>query len=160
MPTSLHLIRHAHAGSRADWEGDDELRPLSERGEHQAAAIADALVDAGIDRLLTSRYARCRQTLEPLGAKVGVPIEDLDVLAEGAWGTDALAALVAQVGEGRTVAACSHGDVIPEIVAAAVRRGAELVGPSALKKGARYECEVADGRITRLVAVAPPDRDA
>ena len=69
MPTSLHLIRHAYAGSRADWEGDDELRPLSERGEHQAAAIADALLDAGIDRLLTSRYARCRQTLEPLGAK-------------------------------------------------------------------------------------------
>ena len=66
--------------------------------------------------------------------------------------------LLAAVGEGRTVAACSHGDVIPEIVAAAVRRGAELVGPSTPKKGARYECDVADGRIVRLVAVAAPDR--
>ena len=101
---------------------------------------------------------RCRQTLEPLGARAGVAIDDLDPLAEGAWGTDALAALLAEVALGRTVAACSHGDVIPEIVAAAVRRGADLLGPAALKKGARYECEVIDGRIARLVAIAPPDR--
>lgn len=160
MPTPLHLIRHAHAGSRAEWEGDDELRPLSARGTAQAAAIAEALADAGIDRLLTSRYVRCRQTLEPLAARAGASIDDLDELAEGGWGNDALDALLAEVASGRIVAACSHGDVIPAIVATAVRRGAELIGPSAPKKGARYACEVADGQISRIVAVPPPDREA
>lgn len=160
MPPSLHLIRHAHAGSRADWSGDDALRPLSARGEAQADAIAGALAEAGIDLLLTSRYVRCRQTLEPLGAKLGLGIADQDELAEGAWGNDALDALLTAVASGRTVAACSHGDVIPAIVAVAVRRGAELVGPAAAKKGARYACEVVDGQIARLVAFPPPDRDA
>ena len=158
MAPSLHLIRHAHAGSRTDWTDDDELRPLSERGEQQAAAIAEALADAGIDLLWTSSYVRCRQTLQPLAATLGRTVDDRTELAEGAWGTDALEVLLAAVGEGRTVAACSHGDVIPEILAAAVRRGAELIGPSTPKKGARYECDVADGRIVRLVAVAAPDR--
>ena len=157
MPTSLHLIRHAHAGSRSDWAGDDEIRPLSTRGERQAEAIGGALADAGIDRLLTSRYVRCRQTLEPLAARLGARIDDLEELAEGGWGNDALDALLAEVAAGRTVAACSHGDVIPAILATAVRRGAELVGPSAPKKGARYECEVVEGQISRIVAVPPPD---
>ncbi len=158
MPPSLHLIRHAHAGSRSDWDGDDELRPLSPRGDQQAKAIGEALADAGIEVLWTSRYVRCRQTLEPLADELGLPIDDLDALAEGGWGNDALDAVLAVVAEGRTVAACSHGDVIPAMVATAVRRGAELIGPSAPKKGARYECEVADGQITRLVAIDPPDR--
>jgi broad specificity phosphatase PhoE len=160
MTTHLHLIRHAHAGSRSEWTEDDELRPLSDRGLRQAAAIATALTGAGIDLLLTSRYVRCRQTLEPLAAALGLPVADDALLAEGGWGNDALDALLSAVGEGRTVAACSHGDVIPAIVATAVRRGAELVGPSAPKKGARYECEVRDGQIVRLVAVPPPDRYA
>ncbi|MEZ5182598.1 MAG: histidine phosphatase family protein [Acidimicrobiales bacterium] len=94
MAPSLHLIRHAHADNH-DWDDDDELRPLSERGEHQAAAIADALVDAGIDVLWTSRYVRCRQTLQPLAAKLGRSVDDRAELAEGAWGGDALEALLA-----------------------------------------------------------------
>ena len=61
--TELHLIRHAHAGSRSEWEGDDEVRPLSKRGWRQAEAIGVALADSGIDLLWTSRYVRCRQTL-------------------------------------------------------------------------------------------------
>jgi 8-oxo-dGTP diphosphatase len=157
MRPSLHLIRHAHAGSRSNWDGDDQLRPLSDRGDAQAAEIADALVEAGIDRLVTSRYVRCRQTLEPLATELGLPVEDLDELAEGGWGSDALDVLLAAVAEGHIVAACSHGDVIPAIVATAVRRGAALEGPGALKKGARYECHLEHGQITLLVAVAPPD---
>jgi 8-oxo-dGTP diphosphatase len=131
---------------------------LSDRGEAQATEIGDALLDAGIDRLWTSRYLRCRQTLEPLAAALGLPVDDLDELAEGAWGNDALDVLLAAVAEGHIVAACSHGDVIPAIVATAVRRGAALEGPGALKKGARYECHIEHGQITLLVAVPPPDR--
>jgi len=34
--TELHLIRHADAGDPAAWEGADEARPLSPKGEKQA----------------------------------------------------------------------------------------------------------------------------
>ena len=155
----VHLVRHAKAGQRAAWEGDDRVRPLTKNGWRQAEAIADHLAARGASVLLTSPYLRCRQTLEPLGDRLGLPVEDRASLAEGGWGNDALDELLAAAAEGRTVAACSHGDVIPAIVATAVRRGAELVGPSAPKKGARYECEVAEGQISRIVAVPPPDRE-
>jgi 8-oxo-dGTP diphosphatase len=157
--TELHLIRHAHAGSRSEWEGDDEVRPLSKRGWRQAEAIGVALAGSGIDLLWTSRYLRCRQTLEPLAATLDLPVADHDLLAEGGWGNDALDALLEAVAGGRTVGACSHGDVIPAIVASATRRGAVLEGPRALTKGARYECTVEDGQVTRIVAVPAPDRE-
>jgi 8-oxo-dGTP diphosphatase len=156
--TDLHLIRHAHAGSRSEWEDDDALRPLSKRGRAQADAIAEALAGAGIDVLWTSRYLRCRQTLEPLAAMLDLPITDHDLLAEGSWGNEALDALLDAAADGTVIAASSHGDVIPAIVAAATRRGAELSGPRALTKGARYECAIVDGQISRIVAVAAPDR--
>lgn len=154
----LHLIRHAAAGSRAEWTDDDEERPLSKRGRRQAEAIADALADAGVDVLLSSRYLRCRQTLEPLAGNLRLPVEVCEALTEGAWGTDALDALLAEAADGSTVAACSHGDVIPALVSAAVRRGATLEGPGSPAKGARYVCTIADGQIARIVHVDAPDR--
>jgi len=153
----IHLVRHAHAGSRAAWDEADDRRPLSPRGEAQARIVCDALAAAGIDALWTSHYLRCRQTLEPLGDRLGLPVEDRASLAEGGWGNDALDELLAAAAEGRTVAACSHGDVIPAIVATAVRRGADLVGPSALKKSARYVLDVADGQVQRITHVDAPD---
>jgi 8-oxo-(d)GTP phosphatase len=32
----LVLVRHASAGDRPEWEGDDRLRPLDKRGRKQA----------------------------------------------------------------------------------------------------------------------------
>ena len=153
----LYLIRHAHAGSRSAWDGDDTRRPLSSRGEGQAQAVASQLADAGIDLLWTSPYLRCRQTLEPLARKLGLEILDSEAFAEGTAGPVALDAALDAVASGRTLAVCSHGDVIPDLASAAVRRGADLVGGNALKKGARFDCTVVDGQIARLVNVAPPD---
>ncbi len=153
----LHLIRHAHAGSRSAWEGPDDERPLSGRGRRQADALATAFDGSPLDVLWTSPYLRCRQTLEPLAAARGLPIADSPVVAEGAAGPTALDACLAEATAGRVLAMCSHGDVIPAMVAAAVRRGAQLDGPRALTKGARYVCTVADGQVTEIVHVSAPD---
>jgi phosphohistidine phosphatase SixA len=42
---TIFLVRHAHAGKRSEWEGDDAARPLSERGAAQTAAITALLAD-------------------------------------------------------------------------------------------------------------------
>jgi len=154
----IHLIRHAHAGSRKGWKGDDVDRPLSPRGRAQAEAIRDALADAEVDLLLSSAYVRCVQTLEPLAVATGRLVEVADPLTEGGGGTEALDLLLRHAAAGRTVAACSHGDVIPAVVATALGRGAELVGSPSPSKGARYVLTVVDGQVTRLVHVDPPDR--
>ena len=77
-------------------------------------------------------------------------------LAEGADGTTALDELLAAAAAGSVVAACSHGDVIPMLVRAALARGAELVGPPSPKKAARYELSVTDGQVDRLTHVPAP----
>ena len=64
----LLLVRHGSAGSRSEWEGDDRDRGLDERGVDQARRLVQELADLPIDRILTSPYRRCVQTVEPLAA--------------------------------------------------------------------------------------------
>ena len=42
----LYVIRHSAAGNRSEWQRSDDLRPLSNKGRRQAAAIADTLASA------------------------------------------------------------------------------------------------------------------
>jgi 8-oxo-dGTP diphosphatase len=79
----LYLVRHAKAGSRHHWEGPDEERPLTRAGRAQAEALATHLGGAPTERVLSSPYVRCVQTVEPLAAKVGTTVEITDALAEG-----------------------------------------------------------------------------
>ena len=39
----IHLVRHARALPRGEWDGEDLLRPLSDRGQREAEALADHL---------------------------------------------------------------------------------------------------------------------
>ena len=42
---TIYLVRHAKAGDRASWPGDDFLRPLSRRGQIQAEALVEQFAD-------------------------------------------------------------------------------------------------------------------
>jgi 8-oxo-dGTP diphosphatase len=128
----LYLVRHAKAGTRRDWFGDDRERPISKAGSIQAEALADLLAPLRPVRLVSSPFRRCVQTLEPLAARLGLPIETTAVLAEGGDFKAALA-LLASV-DNRSVL-CSHGDVIPEVIGALERRGMEIDGEPNWRKG-------------------------
>lgn len=156
----IHLIRHAHAGSRKGWDGDDLERPLSDRGWGQAEGIEKDLADAGIDRLWSSSYVRCLQTLDPLADRLGLEVEVVEPLSEGGSGAEALDLLLYAARSGLTLAACSHGDVIPAVVATALGRGASLDGPASAAKGGRYVLAVADGAVAAVRYVPPTDRTA
>jgi len=69
------LVRHAHAGERKEWKGNDALRPIDERGRQQADRIGVVLSLLRPERLISATPLRCKQTLEPLAARLGgVPI--------------------------------------------------------------------------------------
>src|SRR6185295_6959465 len=81
---TIYLVRHAQAGDRHEWNGDDFERPLSPKGLRQARSLAEQYGDRPITRVLSSSYIRCRQTVEPIAEARGVPVESSDAMTEGA----------------------------------------------------------------------------
>jgi 8-oxo-dGTP diphosphatase len=110
----VFLVRHARAGDRARWTGDDRGRPLDGRGRRQADAMVAPLAGYALTRLVSSPYLRCVQTLEPLSARLAMRVEHDHALAEGGSAEDARA-LLDRLGPGPLVL-CTHGDVMEALV--------------------------------------------
>lgn len=111
---TVFLIRHAHAGDRSGWSGDDRLRPLSPRGHAQAEDIARLLSERPITVVRSSPAIRCLQTVAPLARALTCTVESDARLHEGSDAEAALT-LIDEI-PGGELALCSHGDVIPELI--------------------------------------------
>jgi phosphohistidine phosphatase len=83
--TTVHLVRHAHAGDPERWDGPDELRPLSPKGRKQAERLGAFLVRAGIrpDRIISSPKVRALQTAELVGEALGLEVGVHERLSSG-----------------------------------------------------------------------------
>ena len=147
---TLLLVRHAVALRRSDWTKPDGLRPLSPRGYEQAERLPELLRPFAVDRVLSSPSTRCVETVQPLAARLAVPVEELPQLAEGSGAT--AADLVR--GLGSAVVLCTHGDVLPELLVALVP-GIERNGDGGVtcEKGATWV--VADD-LSSAQYLAPP----
>lgn len=141
---SVYLVRHAHAGSRAAWSGDDDLRPLSTKGDRQAQALRGHLDGVGVGCLVSSPSLRCVQTLEPLAHALDTSVETRDELYEGA-DADAALALLLKLAP-RDPAVCTHGDVIPKIIRRLVGEGMKTKDANVSQKGSMWVIEIDDGR--------------
>lgn len=139
---ALELVPHCSSAPRDGWVGDHDVRPLSNLGRQQAHALVAAL-GTDIDAIFSSPALRCRQTVEPLARAANRPVETLAELAEGdgfrepaAWTQGLLAPMAGPAAgawaagrmlralmimcdryAGGRVVACSHGDVIPVLLA-------------------------------------------
>jgi 8-oxo-(d)GTP phosphatase len=122
---TLLVIRHAWAGEASEWDGDDRLRPLDERGRQQAAALADALAELEVRRVLSSPATRCVQTVEPLAHVRGLSVERCDELGEERQDRDGAELARSLVGE--PVAMCVHGGLSDAAFGASQKKGETLV---------------------------------
>jgi 8-oxo-dGTP diphosphatase len=132
-PTLL-LVRHAKAGSRSDWAGDDDLRPLDGRGRRQARRLAQVLPLFAPTAVLSAERTRCRETVEPLAEVLGLPVQPLPEVGEEEFAADPQAALAVverflepRSAPGVTVV-CSQGGAIPSMLMALGVRWAGLAG--------------------------------
>jgi 8-oxo-dGTP diphosphatase len=121
----LLVIRHARAGDRAEWQGDDRKRPLDKRGRRQAQALVDELAEFPLTRILSSPYDRCVQTVEPLAAARGLQIEVRDELGEERQYLEGAALARSLVGE--PVALCVHGGLSDAAFGERQKKGEMLV---------------------------------
>jgi 8-oxo-dGTP diphosphatase len=150
----LYVVRHADAGHRSQWDGSDEDRPLSPRGERQAKGIADQLEESGAVRLVSSPYTRCVQTLEPLAKRLGLRVERDERLAEGAGAVGPLELAAELVG--RVGVLCSHGDVIPDLLDVLVRDGVKLKDDLRWQKASTWVLSRDGGKLAKGRYVPPP----
>ncbi|MGZ8753499.1 MAG: SixA phosphatase family protein [Acidimicrobiia bacterium] len=150
---TVWVVRHAKAGSRRAWSGEDARRPLSKPGRRQADALGELLASASFDRIVSSPFVRCRETVEPLAASAKLEVALDERLAEGAgpYGALSLVREAAPIGG----VLCSHGDVIPELLARLERSGIDLGDDPRCEKGSVWALEL-DGQHVVSARYLPP----
>jgi 8-oxo-dGTP pyrophosphatase MutT (NUDIX family)/phosphohistidine phosphatase SixA len=139
------LLRHARAGKRSQWTGEDALRPLESRGIEQSLALAPFLELFAPRRVLAADRLRCVQTVDPLANLLGRPVEvaaefnDEAFLRAPRITLERLLELAAD-----SVCICSQGYTVPALIDAL---GLAAHGQSsATHKGATWAISVVAGR--------------
>lgn len=137
------MVRHAKAGSRSHWSGDDKLRPLSKKGKKQAEELVAILAPYPISTIFSSPYLRCLQTVEPLARAHRIAVRSSSSLAEG----HGLAGLAEFFGDGKLNDAVlsTHGDIVWELVEDLVNRHVIKAGDGGFEKGSVWVVEVEAG---------------
>ena len=112
-------VRHG----QSTWNAMDRMQghelspPLTDLGREQAALAAEALVDRGVVRVLSSPAVRARQTADIIAARLGLEVVEEPLLLEKGLDEDK-ANVLARIREllvhdlPDTTVAVSHGDVI------------------------------------------------
>ena len=149
-----YVVRHAKAGDRSDWPGDDRLRPLTKSGQRQAEALAEMLEGEPIDKILSSGYLRCMQTVEPLGVRRTLSVEPVKELEEGAGGESVLRLI--QKHRGRNLVLCTHGDVMEELLEGLIAQGLVQRARANMEKGSTWVLDETGGKITGARYLAAP----
>jgi 8-oxo-(d)GTP phosphatase len=116
----IALVRHARAGKSSAWHADDTLRPLDPSGRGQARLLAPFLEAFAPQRIIAADRVRCVQTVEPLAARLTLPItEDARFDDEGyARHPGATRRLLDDlIARQPSTAVCSQGETIPGLIA-------------------------------------------
>ncbi len=111
----IYLLRHAHAGDSAAWNGPDSERPLSPKGRRQAHNLGQFLADRAFaaDAIVSSPKVRARQTAELVADALGIGVT-LDERLGGALDLDVLGALLDATG-GTSVVLVGHDPDFTEL---------------------------------------------
>lgn len=116
--TELYLLRHADAGDPAAWDGPDELRSLSVKGERQADRLGRFLVGAGFGpaAIITSPKVRAAQTARIVAEHLGLPAVVDDRLA-GGLDVEGVEAILHGAGDPHRLILVGHDPDFTELVA-------------------------------------------
>jgi phosphohistidine phosphatase SixA/8-oxo-dGTP pyrophosphatase MutT (NUDIX family) len=148
-----YVVRHAKAADRDLWESPDHLRPLTEEGFAQAEGLVRSLEGYPIERVLTSAYVRCRQTVEPVARRRGLPVQFDEALVEGSSGRSVMECL-RRVQEPSVL--CTHGDVLEIITSWLVSSGAVPRNDVKYKKGSTWLIGLDEGQAREAFYIPPP----
>ncbi len=155
MLRSVVLLRHADAGSKSTWTGNDAHRPLSPDGLAQAAQLVDALEDQRFDQIWTSPLVRCQHTVAALAAHRRTPVLSAPWLAPD---TDPISIELGLSTLSGRVLLCTHGECVVPVLQALNDDGDIVDG---LEKGHALALRLSStGSITSRRRIEPRPRVA
>jgi phosphohistidine phosphatase SixA len=134
----LHLLRHAHAGEAEAWDGSDDLRPLTDKGEKQADRLGRFLASVAFrpDAIITSPKVRAARTAEIVAGHLGLTVL-VDPRLGGGIDFRSVESILQDAGDPARPLIVGHDPDFTELVRA-------LVGSStvSMKKGAIVRIDV------------------
>jgi hypothetical protein len=130
------VVRHAKAGDRETWTGDDRRRPLTKKGMEQANKLVALLAPFQISAIYSSPFLRCVQTVEPLARARRLEIEMSPSLEEGS-GLEGLGEFFGDRGLDEAVLS-TQGDIVQELVEDLVSREVVRRGYGGMDKGSTW----------------------
>ncbi|HEX3707617.1 MAG TPA: NUDIX hydrolase [Mycobacteriales bacterium] len=116
------VVRHASAGERSSWAGDDRERPLDGLGDQQSEALVPLLAAYGVQRVMSADVLRCLETIGPYAAAARLTVESEPLLSETGYGQQpdlAAERLVELLGSHVASVVCSQGRTIPGLILSA-----------------------------------------
>ncbi|MGO1545632.1 MAG: NUDIX hydrolase [Gulosibacter sp.] len=124
------LLRHAKAVPTHTWDGEDDSRPLTARGQAQSSQLVPILEAFAPARIVTSTAVRCRATVAPFAAASHLAPSSERILSQSVAPLDGeLRTLLDELlTEGQGLVVCSHSPVMPELVDAIERMTAVTSG--------------------------------
>jgi len=150
---TFYVVRHAKAGSRSEWTGDDRKRPLSKKGLEQAEALVTLLARYPIAATYSSGYLRCVQTVQPLARARKLDVKLSPSLEEG-HGLEGLAEFLGDRSLDDAVLS-THGDIMDELVEDLVAREVIQPGERGIDKGATWVLEVDEHGVAKRARYIP-----
>jgi 8-oxo-dGTP diphosphatase len=147
---TVALVRHGSAHNKRRWSGHDDFRPLDARGRTEALRVAEVLPAFGPRRVLSALPSRCTATVQPLAARLGVPVELAAAFGEDDNPRDvetAIAALNDVVATGQSTVICSQGGVIPDLLTETAKRDGLSIAETPSRKGSVWVLSFADDRL-------------
>jgi len=115
------VLRHAKATTRSEWAKGEATRPLLKQGLAQAVALTNILNAYGPKLVVSSRWKRCLDTVQPFKTKHKIKLVERSQLSElgaknGPQRTHKL--INSLVETEKRVVVCSHRPALPTIIEA------------------------------------------
>jgi 8-oxo-dGTP diphosphatase len=152
--TPLVILRHAAAGEKEDWHGDDALRPLDERGRAEATELAELLAVFGPLRVITSATLRCVQTVLPYALRHGVRLatEPALTLDGGPMRlADARRVMLDLVAARTPAVVCTHGEIVSDLITGLrTELGEKPPDDPTLRKASFWVVHIGDNEIAAM----------
>ena len=113
----LYFLRHAHAGDAAGWNGPDDARPLTAKGEKQSERLGRFLAGVGFrpEAIVASPKVRAARTAEIVAGHLDAQVRVDDRLG-GPLDVVTVEAILFDLGEPRRTMLVGHDPDFSELV--------------------------------------------